>query len=279
MAERTHRERAAFFSWLQDPDRVLYEESLSKSWKNFLDKRKALNDDRGRLAQFIFGEPRKFCQSIRELCLVFGLHLYNRWKSGAEDNLSALIAYLENSDSKKFFLLSTDIKDVKGLLKALSKANDPWRRKLKQYFSFEGKKLFDLAYVEEKSEAALKQLLVLELNIIEGPSLYIPDLFSEIGLSRAIEKLGEDSSHSNLKVNRNLEETLWAHIQNHDVLSEKELSQDADVVEIISDGDIRHLYKNVQNLILFDRVYENMISDLVSMAKRQTNQEEFQRLL
>ena len=38
LAERTHRERrAAFFSWLQDPDRVLYEESLSRSWKNFLD--------------------------------------------------------------------------------------------------------------------------------------------------------------------------------------------------------------------------------------------------
>ena len=84
---------------------------------------------------------------------------------------------------------------LKGLLKALSKANDPWRRKLKQYFSFEGKKLFDFAYVEEKSETALKQLLVPELNlIIEGPSLYIPDLFSEIGLSRAVEKLAEDSS-------------------------------------------------------------------------------------
>ena len=94
------------------------------------------------------------------------MHLYNRWKSGAEDNLSALIQYLQNSESKKFFLHGKDIKDVKGLLKALSKANDPWRRKLKQYFSFEGKKLFDFAYVEEKSETALKQMLVPELNLI-----------------------------------------------------------------------------------------------------------------
>ena len=90
--------------------------------EELLDKRKALNDDRGRLAQFIFGEPQEnFAQSIRELCLVCGLHLYNRWKSGAEDNLSALIAYLENSDSKKFFLLSTDIKDVKGAFESIVK--------------------------------------------------------------------------------------------------------------------------------------------------------------
>ena len=272
LAERTHRERrVAFFSWLQDPDRVLYEESLSKAWKNFLDKRKELSEERGRLAQFIFGEPQaNFSASIKELCLVCGLHLYNRWKSGAEDNLSALIAYLENSESKKFFLLGSDIKDVKGLLKALSKANDPWRRKLKQYFSFEGKKLFDFAYVEEKSETALKQLLVPELNIIiEGPSLYIPDLFSEIGLSPETEKLGEDRSHSSLKLNRKiLEETLWSHIQNHEVWTEKELSQDADVVEIISNGDVRDTFiETCRNLILFDKVYENMISDLVSMAK------------
>ena len=51
-------------------------------------------------------------------------------------------------------------------------------------------------------------------------------------------------------------------------MSEKELSQDADVVEIISDDDIRQPFiKTCRNLILFDRVYENMISDLVSMAK------------
>ena len=76
-----------------------------RQWKNFLDKRKALSEERGRLAQFIFGEPQaNFSASLRELCLVCGLHLYNRWKSGAEDNLSALIQYLQNSESKKFFL-------------------------------------------------------------------------------------------------------------------------------------------------------------------------------
>ena len=51
-------------------------------------------------------------------------------------------------------------------------------------------------------------------------------------------------------------------------MSEKELSQDADVVEIISHDDIRQPFiKTCRNLILFDRVYENMISDLLSMAK------------
>ena len=36
LSQRIHRERrAAFLGWLQDPDKVLYEDTLNRAWKNF----------------------------------------------------------------------------------------------------------------------------------------------------------------------------------------------------------------------------------------------------
>ena len=46
---RADRERRqTFLYWLQDPDKVVYDEALSKSWRNYTDKRQAMNDERGR---------------------------------------------------------------------------------------------------------------------------------------------------------------------------------------------------------------------------------------
>ncbi|MDA0978257.1 MAG: carbamoyl-phosphate synthase large subunit, partial [Proteobacteria bacterium] len=168
LSQRIHRERrSGFLGWLQDPDKVLYEDTLNKAWKNFQDKRKALGEERGRIAQFIFGEPQKNFENARkELCLVTGLHLYNRWKASAEDNLSALIQHLGDTETSAYFLRNDDISDVKRLLTSLSGADDNFCSDLKLRFSFEGKKLFDLGYIEEKNSVFLVAQLVSELNLI-----------------------------------------------------------------------------------------------------------------
>ena len=68
------------------------------------DKRKSLGEERGRIAQFIFGEPQANFETARnEICLVTGLHLYNRWKASAEDNLSALIDHLGDTETSRLF--------------------------------------------------------------------------------------------------------------------------------------------------------------------------------
>ncbi|MGI9322442.1 MAG: carboxyl transferase domain-containing protein, partial [Pseudomonadales bacterium] len=154
LAQRIYRERRmAFLGWLQDPDKILYEDTLNKSWKQFQERRDEAGEERGRLAQLIFGEPQEnYEKARRELSLVAGLHLYNRWKAGADDNLRALIQHLNDTDTSSFLLTTDDIADVKGLLRDLSAADDPFRHRLKQRFTFEGKKLFNLAYIEEKSQ-------------------------------------------------------------------------------------------------------------------------------
>ena len=272
LAQRIHRERrAAFLGWLQDPDKVLYEDALNRAWKNFQDKRKSLGEDRGRIAQFIFGEPQANFDSARnEICLVAGLHLYNRWKASAEDNLSALIEHLGDTETSSYFLNTGDVKDVKGLLRSLSETDDPFRQALKQKFSFEGKKLFDLSFIEEKNAVFLVAQLVSELNLIlEGDSLYDEALLSSQDLSEATKALVSDDNAPAIAVNRRLlEDTLWSNVERKTDAASEKSAQDVDILDVILDEDIRESFIGTcRNLILFDHVYENMIADLVSVAR------------
>lgn len=272
LSQRIHRERrAAFLGWLQDPDKVLYEDVLNRAWKNFQDKRGSLGEERGRIAQFIFGEPQANFEAARkEICLVAGLHLFNRWKASAEDNLSALIDHLGDTETSSYFLNTNDVKDVKSLLRALSEADDPFRQDLKQKFSFEGKKLFDLSFIEEKNAVFLVAQLVSELNLIlEGESLHNESLLAGQTLSDATKSLASGNPGSSIPLNRKiLEDTLWSHIERKsDAVADKS-GQDVDILDVILDADIReHFIGTCRNLILFDHLYENMIADLVSMAR------------
>ena len=87
--------RRTFFRWLQDPDRIIYDDNLSKAWKNYVEKKNAVHDERGRLSQFLFGEPKKnYTEAREQLLTAVGMYLYNRWKTDAPGNFSMLGDYL-----------------------------------------------------------------------------------------------------------------------------------------------------------------------------------------
>ncbi|MFT7222127.1 MAG: acetyl/propionyl-CoA carboxylase alpha subunit, partial [Candidatus Azotimanducaceae bacterium] len=280
LSQRIHRERrTAFLGWLQDPDKVLYEDALNKAWKNFSDKGKALGEERGRIAQFIFGEPQaNFAAAKQEICLVSGLHLFNRWKASAEDNLTAVIQHLGDTETSSYFLAAEDIGDVKGLLQALSAADDGFRSDLKLRFSFEGKKLFDLSYIEEKNVIFLVAQLVSELNLIlEGEPLYdeaslngqtlsaeTTSLIAAVGVSSDV-----SGSSTGIPLNRRLlEDMLWSHVARKRLDETLSANPEVSILDVILDEDIREDFvETCRNLILFGVVYENMIADLVSMAR------------
>lgn len=272
LSQRIYRERrAAFLGWLQDPDKVLYEDTLNKAWKTFQARRADLGEERGRIAQLIFGEPQQNYENAkRDLCLVSGLHLYNRWKASAEDNLSALIQHLGDTETNSFFLSTEDIRDVKGLLNALSEADDDFRTDLKTRFSFEGKKLFDPSFIEEKNAVFLVSQLVAELNLIlEGASLYDEKLLSDQDLSAATLELAGTEGGSIIPLNRRiLEDTLWSHVERKSDMPRAREGQDVSILDVIMDEDVRQDFVGTcRNLILFDHVYDNMIADLVYMAR------------
>ena len=83
------------------------------------------------------------------------------------------------------YLLSTDeLGDVKALLIKISGSSTDFITHLKSLFSFEGKKLFDLDYIESKNDSQLRGQLVSELNlIIETHSLFDESLLKNVDLS------------------------------------------------------------------------------------------------
>ena len=273
LASRLHRERRiAFLGWLQDPDKILYDDTLNRAWKNYVEKKEQAGDERGRIAQLIFGEPVKNYENAKaDLCLVAGMHLFNRWKADARDNMMALIEHIEDEEASSFLLRPDDIKDVKVLLRSMSDSEAPFLIEVKSRFGFEGKKLFSTNYIEKNSEEFLTRLLVSELNLIlEGPSLYDQTILEGQPLSEYTTRLvaGGDAAPS-IQLNRRLiEDSLWSYVERKTESRREASDQDRTILDVISDEDIRTSFvETCKNFITFQTVYDTLIGDLVSVAR------------
>lgn len=98
--------KMAFSSWLEKPMLIKYDETLNKTYKTFLDRKSHLDDQRGRIAKLIFGDPKEnYRQSIKDCQLVFGFYLHNLWKAGSQTNFISLIQHLQ---SEKDLEVKTD---------------------------------------------------------------------------------------------------------------------------------------------------------------------------
>ncbi|HIG39824.1 MAG TPA: ATP-grasp domain-containing protein [Gammaproteobacteria bacterium] len=273
--QRQRRERrSAFLSWLLDPDKILYEDELIKAWKNYEDKKAVVGDARGRIAQLIFGEPTKNYENAkRELCLLCGLHLYNRWKASARDNYVALMEHIGDQETSTFLLSVSDIKDVKALLRSMSDTDSAFTIQLKNRFSHEGKKLFSGEFVEGKSEDFLAEQLASELNLImEEESLYDAEVLEGQNLSEySLGLVATQDKHSNpIRLNRRLlEDTLWSYIDRKTDAEVDKSDQERTILDVVLDEDIHSDFMlECQNLIVFSYVYENLITDLSSVARQ-----------
>jgi len=275
LSERADRERrAAFLNWLQDPDKLLYEDSLNKSWQNYQEKKLAVGEERGRIAQLIFGEPEKNYQDAKsDLCLCYGLHLYNRWKGGAHDNFIALVEYLRNHEDTHFLIEQNDLKDIDGLLKALNKAESRFVSYLKDQFSYEGKKLFDAKYVAQKSTAFVSNKLISELNLIlGGPSLYGDASIVDQNMSGHTRELLENANadKQSIQMNRKLlEEYLWAYVENKPVFDAETTTAETTILDVVLDEDVRDEFiSTCKNLLIFGTIYNDLIDNFVVVAKQ-----------
>ncbi|MFN3239766.1 MAG: biotin carboxylase N-terminal domain-containing protein [Pseudomonadales bacterium] len=276
LQQRVYRERrSAFLAWLLDPDKVLYEDAINKAWKNYSDKKAVVGDERGRIAQLIFGEPTKNYENAkRELCMTAGLHLYNRWKAGARDNLNALIEFVANPETNSYLLQASDIKDAKTLLRTMADTNDKFVTHLKTLLTYEGRKLFGAEQIDEKSESFLSLQLVAELNlVIESQDLYDPALLDSANLSEETRRLiaaRENNEGVMVPLNRRiLEDGLWAYVERKSDSSKTVTDQERTILDVILDEDVRDDFvQECQNLITFGYVYDNLINDLVSVARQ-----------
>ncbi len=262
--------RQTFLRWMQDPDRIVYDDALSKAWKNYNEKKQAVHDERGRIAQLIFGEPKKNYEDARSgLLTAVGVFLYNRWKSDAVGNLRALRGFLQHHEDIRQILRVEDITNPRELAFAL--ADDAQLLPaLRRCFSHEGRKLLRKAGVEEKSEVYLANQLTNELNLAitgggAGSSLAAA-LGDDAGpLARAQLAAGA----SDVAVNRAV---LVDRFSDYVAVPRTEATpvpfSDMTVLDVLTADDLRRDFvTESENLLLFDSVYDQIIANLDSIAE------------
>ena len=256
---RADRERRqTFLYWLQDPDKVVYDEALSKAWRNYTDKRQAMNDERGRIAQMIFGEPKENYELARNNILsTVGAFLYNRWKKEAAGNLESLKSYLESHDDTRHILQIADVKSPRKFL-AEAVSNASLQMLLQERFSYEGKKLLGEHTVAGLSDTFVSRQLTAELNmLITG------------------RRLVDGGEGSDVKANRSYLVSLSAGLIDAIASGNEPIAlADMTILDVLLHGELREDFiKECENLLLFDAFYDEAIGRLETIAhEAQTDQ-------
>lgn len=95
---RLHEEQKQVFKqWLQDPDKLVYDDTLAKVWKTFIKTREERDTEPNKFLKLVWGEPKdNFEKAQMALLFNLGFSLYNRWKNASTHNFQALIDLLND---------------------------------------------------------------------------------------------------------------------------------------------------------------------------------------
>ena len=109
----TSMRKASFKQWLSDPEKLVYNDELSKAWNNLKQKQAELSTDRNRITALILGEPlSNYEDAKKHFCFLTCLYLYNRWKSDASFNFVQIDRLVKENTSSHEDAFSTPDQEV-----------------------------------------------------------------------------------------------------------------------------------------------------------------------
>ena len=268
LSERSDRERRqTFLKWLQDPEKVIYDDALAKSWRSYNEKKQAMDDERGRIAQLLFGEPRKNYEDARaHLLTSVSMYLYNRWKGEAQGNLKALIQFLRDHADSRQLLRISEIKEPRAFAEALA-ADRVLGPLFRERFSHEGKKLLNIRGLRDKSDSYLRHQLTAEINLALTDDR-LSDLIDDTLLSTRVKTMLAER-RSDVAVNRQiLDDRYSSHLGGQEVVAPSAQPRDVTVLDVLVDDALREDFvTECENLLLFDSVYDQIIEHLDTIAE------------
>ena len=268
LTARTNRERReTFLRWLQDPDKVIYDDALARTWKSFQERKETLDNPRGRIAQFLFGErQRNYDDARANLVSTVGMYLYNRWKIDAQGNFTALKAFATNVRETRSLLRVSQIDDPEALIAAI-REDEMLGPTLRARFTHEGMKLF--AAGAEPSATYLRERLAAELNMAITEAPLRQDLVIEGALSADVRAALQGES-STIVANRLIVDDRFGALFTSSEGSDEEPLPlgDTTVIDAVLSDDLRDDFVlECENLLLFDMVYDHIVANLDSIAQ------------
>ncbi len=270
LEERTRREcQHAFFSWIQNPDKIIYDETLQRSWKNYKAKKENLIQPHGWISRHIFGEPQHNYENARfELLFSFGFYLFNRWKTQAQENFLSLISYLENYRESYFLFRVGDLLNIKKFLMILRKAATPLDKFLLEHFSYKFKKFLSEENFQEHAQHELLFNLTFELNqIIQEKLIYTTELFSHITIPKTLLDNINNDADKIISNNRKLLEVAYPNLIKPREIVSNIKKKDLSILDIIINKKFREDFiKESQYFVLFNDVYNTIVTKLGTVA-------------
>ena len=271
LQQRLERDtKRKFQSWLQAPEKIVYDDNLHKSWKNFWNKYEDRDETRGTIARMFFGEPKdNYLKAKQDISFTLGLYLFNRWKSDATANFQGLLEYLENYKQSRYLLRADDILDALETIKFIEQNPHPLAVYVRENLSHESRQELSQGLTKTSNQDALKQSVASALNSILTLATMPESIRQEIKLSESTVTLANSLTCNMIEANRRIiEEALAPYIQFHQEHTQNPNHPDITILDAILHDEIRDNFSDVcQNMLVFGKLYDNFIHNLVNVAK------------
>ena len=266
-ARAGREQQRAFLSWVQDPEKLVYEESLSRTFSNYRAKQSGQDAERGRLAQLFLGEPRQNYEDARaRLLLTVSGYLYNRWKTQAAANFRLLVKHLENPLATRMLLRVSDLHQARDFANHLREDAGPASVWLREQLSVAGRKLVSKRGLTDRSDASVSAGLATELNLI----MLQHDLEAALGHGSFGTPGSPDSIRAGYLVLKHHYPDYLAERPSADHVVDDDSTT---VMDLLLSDDLRADFRQeFLNILLFDALYDQIIQSLDSIAEEAQRQ-------
>jgi acetyl/propionyl-CoA carboxylase alpha subunit len=266
-----------FQNWMQAPEKIVYDETLHKSWKNFWTKFEDRDGERNSLFKMFLGEPKdNYLKAKQQLCFNLGLYLFNRWKADASKNFQGLMTYMEDYKQNRFLLRADDILDASSIAEFIFKNEHPLANLVLTKVSHESQQKITAAMKKEQSKGQLNQLVAAALNTVLRTEPIADEICAQIKLSDKTQALANSLANVTVEANRRIfEEALAPYIQFKQENIQDPAHPDITILDAILHDELRNDFIQVcQNMLVFGELYDHIILNLPTVAKEANNNRE-----
>ena len=259
-----------FQNWMQAPEKIVYDDTLHKSWKNFWSKFEDRDGERNTIFKMFLGEPKdNYLKAKQELCFNLGLYLFNRWKSDATKNFQGLMEYMEDYKQNRFLLRSDDILDPSAIAEFIFTNEHPLATLVLETISHESQQKLTAAMKKEQHKGELNQLIAAALNKVLREETISHEICEQLKLSSKTQALANSLANVTVEANRRIfEEALAPYIQFKQENIQNPEHPDITILDAILHEELKSDFTQVcQNMLVFGELYDHIIHNLPNVAK------------